>query len=69
MRAERRRGRLVRRAIEAFGRLDVLVNNAAFQMSRESIEDVPDEEWERTFAINIGSRDRQLHRQPRSEPR
>lgn len=46
---------LVRRAIEAFGRLDVLVNNAAFQMSRESLEDVPDEEWERTFATNIGA--------------
>jgi NAD(P)-dependent dehydrogenase (short-subunit alcohol dehydrogenase family) len=46
---------VVSRAVEAFGRLDVLVNNAAFQMSRESLEDVPDEEWERTFATNISA--------------
>lgn len=46
---------VIRRAIEAFGRIDVLVNNAAFQMSRDSLEEVPDEEWERTFATNIGA--------------
>jgi NAD(P)-dependent dehydrogenase (short-subunit alcohol dehydrogenase family) len=46
---------VIRRAVEAFGRLDILVNNAAFQMSRESLEEVPDEEWERTFATNIGA--------------
>lgn len=32
-------------AVEAFGRLDVLVSNAAFQMNRESLEETPDEEW------------------------
>jgi NAD(P)-dependent dehydrogenase (short-subunit alcohol dehydrogenase family) len=47
--------KVISRAVEAFGKLDVLVNNAAFQMSRESLEDVPDEEWERTFATNIGA--------------
>ena len=46
---------IVRRAVEAFGRLDILVNNAAFQMSRDSLEEVPDDEWERTFATNIGA--------------
>ncbi len=44
---------IIARAVEAFGRLDVLVNNAAFQMSREAIEDIPDEEWDRTFDTNI----------------
>src|SRR4051812_47520595 len=44
---------LVDRAIQVFGRLDVLVNNAAFQMTRDSLEEVPDEEWDRTFATNI----------------
>jgi NAD(P)-dependent dehydrogenase (short-subunit alcohol dehydrogenase family) len=48
-------GEIVRRANEAFGRLDILVNNAAFQMTRESLEEIPDEEWERTFATNIGA--------------
>jgi NAD(P)-dependent dehydrogenase (short-subunit alcohol dehydrogenase family) len=46
---------LVRQAVEAFGRIDVLVNNAAHQMSFESIEDIPDEEWEKTFATNISA--------------
>lgn len=38
---------------ERFGRIDVLVNNAAFQMVRPSLEDVPDEEWDRTIAVNL----------------
>ena len=44
---------IVERTIGAFGRLDILVNNAAFQMTRDSLEETPDEEWERTFATNI----------------
>lgn len=44
---------LVARAVEAFARIDVLVNNAAHQMTFESIEQIPDDEWERTFATNI----------------
>jgi NAD(P)-dependent dehydrogenase (short-subunit alcohol dehydrogenase family) len=44
---------IVSRAVEEFGRIDVLVNNAAFQMARDSIEDIPDEEWDHTFQTNI----------------
>jgi NAD(P)-dependent dehydrogenase (short-subunit alcohol dehydrogenase family) len=47
--------RLVDEAVQAFGRIDVLVNNAAFQMSHESIEEIPDAEWDRTFAVNISA--------------
>jgi len=46
---------LVARAVEAFGRIDVLVSNAAFQMSRDSLEEIPDEEWDRTMAVNLGA--------------
>jgi NAD(P)-dependent dehydrogenase (short-subunit alcohol dehydrogenase family) len=46
---------LVRKAVRAFGRIDVLVNNAAHQMSFASIEEIPDEEWEKTFAVNISA--------------
>jgi NAD(P)-dependent dehydrogenase (short-subunit alcohol dehydrogenase family) len=35
---------IITTAVAAFGRVDVLVNNAAFQMERESLEDIPDEE-------------------------
>jgi NAD(P)-dependent dehydrogenase (short-subunit alcohol dehydrogenase family) len=44
---------IIRRAVDEFGRIDILVNNAAFQMTRESLEDIPDEEWDFTFATNI----------------
>ncbi|MDR9750280.1 SDR family oxidoreductase [Pseudomonas sp. SZMC_28357] len=39
--------------LEHFGRLDVLVNNAAFQMTHENFEDISDDEWVKTFDINI----------------
>jgi NAD(P)-dependent dehydrogenase (short-subunit alcohol dehydrogenase family) len=43
------------RALQAFGRLDILVNNAAFQATHESIEEITDEEWNCTFRTNIYS--------------
>jgi NAD(P)-dependent dehydrogenase (short-subunit alcohol dehydrogenase family) len=46
---------VVARAVEEFGRIDVLVNNAAYQMSRESLEDIPDQEWDRTIATNLSA--------------
>ena len=47
--------RIVRETVDRFGRIDILVNNAAHQMTFETIEDIPDEEWERTFAVNISA--------------
>ncbi|HVM30865.1 MAG TPA: glucose 1-dehydrogenase [Candidatus Limnocylindrales bacterium] len=44
---------LVERAISEFGRLDVLVNNAAHQNRFESIADIATDEWRHTFATNI----------------
>ncbi len=44
---------IVARVAEEFGRLDVLVNNAAHQDTFETIADITDEEWQRTFAVNI----------------
>ncbi|WP_203308498.1 SDR family oxidoreductase [Sphingomonas beigongshangi] len=44
---------VVDQAVAAFGRIDVLVNNAAHQQTFEALEDIPDEEWQRTFATNI----------------
>jgi NAD(P)-dependent dehydrogenase (short-subunit alcohol dehydrogenase family) len=42
-------------AVRELGRLDILVNNAAFQMSRGSLEEVPDEEWDFTIATNLSA--------------
>ncbi|QKZ04184.1 SDR family oxidoreductase [Pseudomonas eucalypticola] len=44
---------LVDDTVARFGRIDVLVNNAAFQMTHERFEDITDEEWVKTFDINI----------------
>jgi NAD(P)-dependent dehydrogenase (short-subunit alcohol dehydrogenase family) len=44
---------IIDRAVAEFGRVDVLVNNAAYQMTHETLEEVTDEEWEYTFETNI----------------
>jgi NAD(P)-dependent dehydrogenase (short-subunit alcohol dehydrogenase family) len=47
--------RVVERAVQEFGRIDVLVANAAYQMTYESLEEIPDEDWDRTLATNLSS--------------
>ena len=44
----------VQQVIDTFGRLDVLVNNAAFQQHSQSLEDISDEQLEETLQTNIG---------------
>ena len=44
---------IVERAVQTFGRVDILVNNAAHQATFQAVEDIPDEEWDITFATNI----------------
>jgi NAD(P)-dependent dehydrogenase (short-subunit alcohol dehydrogenase family) len=44
---------LIDRAFEEFGRLDILVNNAAFQRTYESIEDISTDEFDASFRTNV----------------
>jgi len=44
---------LVARAVERFGRLDILVNNAAFQRTADRIEDISTADFERHFQVNV----------------
>jgi len=44
---------LVAAAIKEFGHLDIVVNNAGFQMTHDSIEEIPVEEFEHTFRTNV----------------
>lgn len=44
---------LIDRAIQEFGGVDILVNNAAYQMSHESLSEITDEEWDKTFRTNV----------------
>ncbi|MBS0234898.1 MAG: glucose 1-dehydrogenase [Proteobacteria bacterium] len=46
---------IVEKALTEFGKIDVLVNNAAHQASFSSLEDISDEEWDVTFRTNIFS--------------
>ena len=39
--------------VDELGQVDILVNNAAFQQHQEKIEDLSEEQWERTFRTNI----------------
>ncbi len=43
----------VQHTMDAFGRLDILVNNAAFQQHQESLEGLSEEQWDHTFRTNI----------------
>ncbi|GAA4749661.1 SDR family oxidoreductase [Modestobacter marinus] len=60
---------IVPKAVEELGGIDVLVNNAAFQMSHESLDEITDDEWDHTVALNLTAmftliRDAVPHMQP-----
>ena len=44
---------LVQRTVDEFGKIDILINNAAHQASFTSIEDITTEEWDVTFRTNV----------------
>lgn len=44
---------VVDKAVEAFGKIDIVVNNAAFQQTRNSLDEISDEEFDRTMKTNI----------------
>jgi NAD(P)-dependent dehydrogenase (short-subunit alcohol dehydrogenase family) len=41
------------KTVSEFSKLDILVNNAAYQNSQDSLDEVSDEQWDRTFRTNI----------------
>lgn len=46
---------VVDRAVREFGRIDILVSNAAYQMTHGTIEEISDEEFDYTFKVNVGA--------------
>src|SRR5215208_6128124 len=46
---------VIARAAEEFGGIDVVVSNAAFQMSHDTLDEISDEEWDYTFRLNVGA--------------
>ncbi len=45
----------IEETVDKFGKLDILVNNAAFQQHRKSLDELSEEQWDRTFKTNIYS--------------
>ncbi|MGA6097425.1 SDR family oxidoreductase [Stutzerimonas marianensis] len=45
--------KVVNETLGKFGKLDILVNNAAEQHPQKSFEDIPPEQWEKTFRTNV----------------
>ena len=46
---------IIKQTVDEFGKIDILVSNAAYQMSHDSLEEISDEEWEYTLATNISA--------------
>ncbi|HEY6681797.1 MAG TPA: SDR family oxidoreductase [Propionibacteriaceae bacterium] len=46
---------VIKTAIDELGGVDILVSNAAYQMTHEALEEISDDEWDYTFDTNIGA--------------
>lgn len=44
---------IVQKTIEAFGKIDIVVNNAAVQVPKENFAEITEEQWDETFRVNI----------------
>lgn len=55
LREESYANQLIELGVRELGGIDILVNNAAYQMAHKTLEELTAEEWDRTFATNIRS--------------
>ncbi len=46
---------LMAKTAKTFGRIDILVNNAAYQATYDKLEDISDDEWDKTYSTNISA--------------
>ena len=46
---------IIQTAVNELGGVDILVSNAAYQMTHETLEEISDDEWDYTFDTNIGA--------------
>lgn len=47
--------RIVKESVAEFGKIDILVNNAAYQMTYVDIREISAEEWNKTFETNMSA--------------
>lgn len=55
IRDEKHCRKIVDRCVKQFGKVDVLVNNAAYQMTYETVEEITADEWNKTFETNMSA--------------
>ena len=46
---------IIQTAVDELGGIDILVSNAAYQMTHETLGEISDDEWDYTFDTNIGA--------------
>ena len=46
---------IIATTVNELGSVDVLVHNAAYQMSHDTLEEISDEEWDHTWATNVSA--------------
>jgi NAD(P)-dependent dehydrogenase (short-subunit alcohol dehydrogenase family) len=46
---------VITRAVEELGRVDILVSNAAYQMAHQALDEISDQEWDHTLAVNLSA--------------
>jgi NAD(P)-dependent dehydrogenase (short-subunit alcohol dehydrogenase family) len=46
---------IIKTAMDELGGIDILVSNAAYQMTHETLDEISDDEWDYTFDTNIGA--------------
>ena len=44
---------LVKLAVDTFGKVDILFNNAGYFMWPHKLEEIDEEEWDRTYTVNV----------------
>ncbi len=46
---------IVQACVDQFGKIDILVNNAAYQMTYSRVEEISADEWNKTFETNMSA--------------
>lgn len=46
---------IINSCVDKFGKVDILINNAAYQMTYKGVEEISSEEWNKTFETNMSA--------------
>ncbi|MHC8950071.1 SDR family oxidoreductase [Sphingobacterium hungaricum] len=55
IRSEAQCKKIVNKCVKEFGKVDIIINNAAYQMTYQTVEEITAEEWNKTFETNMSA--------------